>query len=163
MHYNSLERKQLIKVDIEEAWDFFSSPKNLLKITPKEMNFVITSDIPDKAYPGQIITYKVSPILGIPMKWMTEITNVDAPHRFVDNQLVGPYKLWHHQHFFESVSEGTLMTDLVHYSISPWLLGGITDALVVRRQLEKIFDYRYQMVEELFNQKSKVSALKMTV
>ncbi len=163
MHYNSLKRKQLIKVSIDEAWEFFSSPKNLTKITPKSMNFVITSEIPEKAYEGQIITYKVSPMLGIPMKWMTEITNVKAPYRFVDNQLIGPYKLWHHQHYFETVPEGTLMTDIVHYSISPFLLGGIADKLFVRRQLEQIFDFRYEQIEKMFNQKEKSVNAKMTV
>lgn len=163
MHFNVLQRKQLIKASIDETWDFFSSPINLSKITPKAMNFVITSDLPDKAYEGQIITYKVSPILGIPMKWMTEITNVEAPYRFVDNQLVGPYKVWHHQHYFESVPGGTMMTDIVHYSISPWLLGGIADALFVRKQLENIFNYRYEQIELMFNQKEKTSLSKMTV
>ena len=163
MHYNKLERKQLIKVDIEEAWDFFSSPLNLVKITPKEMNFIITCDLPEKAYAGQIITYKVSPILGIPINWMTEITSVQPPYRFVDNQLKGPYKLWHHQHYFEAVPEGTMMTDIVHYSISPWLLGGISDKLFVRKQLEDIFDYRFQQIETLFNKKEKAPMAKMTV
>lgn len=163
MHYNKLERKQFIKVGIEKAWDFFSSPKNLQKITPEKMKFIITCDLPEKAYAGQIITYKVSPLLGIPINWMTEITNVEAPHKFVDNQLIGPYKLWHHQHHFETVPGGTMMTDIVHYSISPFLLGGIADKLFVRRQLEDIFDYRYEQIEQYFNQTEKPNLVKMTV
>lgn len=163
MHYNSLKTTQVLKVSVEEAWEFFSNPKNLATITPDEMRFLVTSEPEDHIYTGQIITYIVRPLLGIPMKWMTEIQSVEAPHRFVDSQLVGPYTLWHHQHNFEEIDEGTLMTDLVHYSISPWKFGRIADALFVRKQLEKVFDYRFQKVEELFNKKSSPSHVKTTV
>lgn len=154
MHYNYLKKKQILKVGIEEAWEFFSNPENLSTITPPEMKFSIKSEPATNIYPGQIITYTVSPLLGIPIKWMTEITNVNAPYQFIDNQRIGPYDVWHHQHFFKEVPEGTLMTDLVYYSISPWHLGGIADKLFVRKQLNKIFDFRYQKIEELFNSKT---------
>ncbi len=166
MHYNKLIRKQTIPVNIEEAWEFFSSPKNLAQITPDEMDFKITSELPDEMYPGQIITYIVKPLLGIPMKWMTEITHVEKPHRFVDNQIVGPYKLWHHQHHFKDLGNNrTEMTDIVHYSIATWQLGGIADKIFVRQKLEEIFDYRFKKVEEIFNSgpttKQKMPSLEM--
>lgn len=154
MHYNTLKKKQILKVGIQEAWEFFSNPQNLATITPKELNFSIKSAPATNIYPGQIITYTVSPIMGIPIKWMTEITQVEEPHHFIDNQRMGPYDVWHHQHFFKEVPEGTLMTDLIYYSISPWKLGAIADKLFVRRQLNKIFDYRYQIIEELLNSKA---------
>lgn len=163
MHSNYLKKKQILKVGIEEAWDFFSNPLNLATITPEDMSFVVTSEPTDHIYQGQIITYKVSPILKIPINWMTEITHVQAPYKFVDNQLIGPYNLWHHQHHFKEVPEGTLMTDLVHYSISPLKLGRIADKLFVRAQLNKIFDYRYQKIEEIFNQPKASIPLKRTV
>ena len=163
MHQNYLKKKQILKVGIEEAWDFFSNPKNLATITPEDMTFKVTSEPTDAIYQGQIITYKVSPVLKIPINWMTEISHVEAPYKFVDQQLVGPYKVWHHQHHFKEVSEGTLMTDLVYYSISPLFFGRIADHLFVRAQLNKIFDYRYQKIEELFNNKNSAKQIKKTV
>ena len=165
MHYNYLKKEQILKVGIEEAWDFFSNPQNLAAITPKDLNFTVTSNLPDRVYAGQIITYTVSPILGIPMKWMTEITHVEPPYKFVDNQLLGPYNIWHHQHHFEEVPEGTLMTDLIYYSISPFKLGRLADSMFVRSQLNRIFDFRYQKIEELFNSNVIASAdlIRMTV
>ncbi len=163
MHYNYIRKKQIIKASITEAWDFFSNPNNLAALTPKSMNFLVTSEPIENIYEGQIITYKVSPILGIPMKWVTEITHVKPPFKFIDNQLIGPYKLWHHQHHFKPVPEGTLMTDIVYYSVSPFHLGGITDQLFIRKQLNNIFDYRHEHIEKLFNQISPKEKIKMTV
>lgn len=163
MHYNQLKRKQILKVGIQEAWDFFSNPKNLAELTPKEMTFEVTSEPAENIYQGQIITYKVSPILKIPINWMTEITHVEAPYKFVDHQLIGPYNIWHHQHHFKEIPEGTLMTDIVYYSISPWKLGGIADSLFVKGQLNKIFDFRYQKVEEIFNNKKEDKPIKKIV
>ncbi len=152
MSVYKLERKQLIKCDMDRLWDFFADAKNLTAITPSYMNFVITSDMPkDGVYAGQIITYKVSPLLGIPMFWMTEITHVEKNKLFVDEQRVGPYKMWHHQHLFEQTADGIMMTDIVHYRLPLWILGDIAHGLFVKRQLRDIFDYRYQQIEKLFN------------
>ena len=91
--------KQLLKSDLETVWDFVSSPRNLKKITPPYMGFDITSkDLPLKMYPGMIISYKVSPLLSIPTTWVTEITQVEKYKFFIDEQRVGPYTMWHHQH-----------------------------------------------------------------
>lgn len=148
----TLERVQRLPISIEEAWDFFSSPLNLRDITPAYMRFQVLSDPKwvGRMYPGQIITYTVRPVLGIPLFWMTEITHVREGEFFVDEQRVGPYALWHHQHHFKPIEGGVEMTDLVHYRLPLGPLGTLAHALFVRRQLEEIFDYRYQVLEKRF-------------
>lgn len=147
----SLKTIQIIPVTIQEAWDFFSRPANLKEITPDYMSFNVTSaHHGDKMYAGQIIEYKVKPVLGIPLYWMTEITHVDEGNYFVDEQRFGPYNLWHHQHHFKEVIGGVEMTDIVHYKIPFWFLGDIAHVLFVKQQLKKIFDFRYQAVTEKF-------------
>jgi ligand-binding SRPBCC domain-containing protein len=146
-----LIRRQHIPATISEVWDFFSNPANLANITPGYMKFVVTSPPHEgDIYPGQIITYKVSPLLGIPLSWMTEITHVVPGKLFVDEQRQGPYSLWHHQHLFEPDGNGTLMTDIVHYKLPLGPLGALAKSLFVGRQLESIFDYRKKVVEEKF-------------
>lgn len=147
-----LQKQQLIKAPIEQVWDFFSSPANLEQITPASMKFRITSgDLPKQTYPGQIITYKVAPLLGIPLFWMTEITHVQQHELFVDEQRVGPYKIWHHEHHFVQQANGTLMTDIVHYALPLSFLGRLAHSLFIKKQLQDIFDYRYQVVHKVFN------------
>ena len=143
--------EQFIPIPLDEAWDFFSSPKNLKELTPDYMGFQITSKFfNEKMYPGQLISYIVKPILGIPLEWVTEITHVIDKKYFVDEQRFGPYQMWHHEHHFVPKENGVLMTDIVHYKLA-WYLGGpITNALLVKRQLNQIFDYRFKKVEELF-------------
>ena len=101
-------------------------------------------------YAGQVIEYKVSPVLGIPLYWMTEITHVEDRKFFVDEQRFGPYSLWHHQHHFREVGADVEMTDIVHYKLPGWLLGDMAHGLFVQKQLREIFDYRYRKVEEIF-------------
>lgn len=147
----SLQTVQCIPVGLDKAWDFFSSPANLQTITPSSLGFKIISKFHgNRMYPGQIIEYKVSPVLGIPLYWMTEITHVEDQKFFVDEQRFGPYALWHHQHHFKSIPGGVEMTDIVHYKIPFWVLGDIAHALFVRKQLKKIFDYRFEQVEKIF-------------
>ncbi len=147
----SLKTVQVLPITIEEAWDFFSSPKNLADITPGNMGFnIISKHHGQKMYPGQVIEYKVSPVFNIPLYWMTEITHVSEKKYFVDEQRFGPYSLWHHQHHFETVDGGVQMTDIVHYKLPFWFLGDIANSLFVAKQLKGIFDYRYQKVEDLF-------------
>jgi ligand-binding SRPBCC domain-containing protein len=147
----SFKTVQVIPAPIDEVWKFFSVPDNLRDITPSHLNFVILSkQHGDKAYPGQIIEYKVSPLFGIPMYWMTEITHVQEKVLFVDEQRYGPYNLWHHQHHFKEVAGGVEMTDIVHYKIPFWFLGDIANTLFIRKQLEKIFDHRFKVVEAKF-------------
>ena len=147
----SIKTVQLIKTTHEVAWDFFSSPANLQKITPSQLGFrIISRHHGNKMYPGQIIEYKVSPVLGIPLYWMTEITHVEEGKYFVDEQRFGPYSLWHHQHHFKKVEGGIEMTDIVHYKLPLGWLGDLAHVLFVKKQLQQIFDYRYAVVEQLF-------------
>ena len=147
----SIKTVQQLNVSLEEAWDFFSSPKNLQAITPAHMGFkIISSHHGEKMYPGQIIEYIVKPVLGIPLYWMTEITHVQDKKYFVDEQRFGPYIMWHHQHHFKETATGVEMTDIVHYKLPFWFLGDIAQVLFVKKQLKGIFDFRFKKVEELF-------------
>ncbi len=146
----SLEVEQFLKLSLAEAWEFFSSPGNLSKITPEQMGFRITSGSPGKMFPGQIITYKVSPFPGIRTNWVTEITHVSEGHYFVDEQRFGPYRMWHHEHHFEEQNGGVLMTDRVSYKLPFGFLGRLAHFLFVKRQLKQIFEFRERYLHNIF-------------
>ena len=151
MAVHRLIRQQQIAAPLEAVWKFFTGAGNLQAITPAYMRFTITSgDLPEVVYPGQIITYTVAPVLGIPLFWMTEITQVQPMSLFVDEQRRGPYRMWHHEHHFEEKNGGVLMTDKVHYQLPFWLLGEAAHALFVKKQLDDIFNFRAQKVQEYF-------------
>lgn len=152
MSLYTLKRVQRLPITLEEAWDFFSSPLNLSKITPEYMQFTVTSDpeFLQKMYTGQIITYTVRPLLNIPLFWMTEIKHVQPGAFFVDEQRIGPYAIWHHQHHFKTIPGGVEMTDLVHYKLPLGPLGVFAKWLFVGRQLEGIFEYRWKKLEQMF-------------
>jgi len=151
MKIYTLSKKQFLPITLDQAWDFFSSPVNLKKITPEYMGFEITSDLGDgKMYPGQIISYVVTPVLGIPMSWTTEITHVVDQKYFVDEQRFGPYSFWHHQHWFKAVDGGVEMTDIVNYGLPLGFLGQIANTLFVKSKLQEIFDYREKVVDKYF-------------
>jgi ligand-binding SRPBCC domain-containing protein len=147
------ETVQHINASIEECWEFFSSPRNLQKITPETMGFNITDFDGKSMYAGQIIQYKVSPLIGLKLSWTTEITFVKDNSYFIDEQRFGPYALWHHKHFFETEGNGVKMTDVVHYALPFGFLGRIMNALVVKNKLKEIFEYRVLKVDEIFNSK----------
>lgn len=132
-----------------------SAPQNLAKITPAHMGFHILSDADDirEMHAGQIIEYYIHPLPGIRTHWVTEITHVQDRHFFVDEQRFGPYKFWHHKHFLKAVPGGVEMTDLVHYALPLGVLGRMAHAIFVKRKLRQIFNYRYQAVDKLFNQR----------
>jgi ligand-binding SRPBCC domain-containing protein len=147
------ESVQHVNASLEECWTFFSNPKNLQKITPEAMGFEIT-DFDDKSmYAGQIIQYRVSPLLGIKLSWVSEITFVKENSYFVDEQLAGPYAVWHHKHFFEATDNGTKMTDVVHYALPLGLIGRVMNTLVVENELKNIFEHRRVTVDKMFNTK----------
>ena len=151
MAVHSFQTIQVLPVSLEKAWDFFSDPENLQAITPDGMGFQIISRFHGtKMYQGQLIEYKVRPVLNIPMYWMTEITHVQEGKYFVDEQRFGPYSLWHHQHHFREVPGGVEMRDIVHYKIPLGFMGEIANSLFVAAKLRSIFEYRYRKVEELF-------------
>jgi len=158
MRIHQLKKTQILPISLEEAWDFFSTPLNLNEITPDTMSFEILTHLKGvKMYPGMIINYKVSPLLGIKLRWTTEITHVKDHSYFVDEQRFGPYAFWHHKHFFEPHKEGVLMTDIVDYGLPLGPLGEIARLIYVERQLKDIFDYRYQKLMEVFPQKKEVA------
>lgn len=149
---HELYREQQLNCDLQTAWDFFSSPMNLPKITPKDMAFTVLSEQKTNTiFEGMIIDYTVSPFFGIPLKWKTRITEVIPNKSFTDFQEKGPYKLWNHHHEFIPNEKGVLMIDKVDYELPFGLLGNIAHALFVKKKLEKIFNYRFQILENLFN------------
>ena len=152
-----LKRVQKLPISLEEAWGFFSSPKNLATITPDELDFQIKSELPDKMYPGMFIKYTVRPLLGIPLTWVTEITQIQAPHFFIDEQRVGPYKIWHHQHFFKKIPGGVEMTDIVDYQLPFAPFANFMHPILVKGKLENIFDYRWDKLIALFGEYSPIA------
>lgn len=143
--------EQHIPASREQVWDFISSPGNLKRITPEYMRFEVLSDNKgQKMYPGMMIRYKVSPLPGYRVSWCTEITHVSEGRYFVDEQREGPYTLWHHQHHLQEIDGGVLMTDIVHYKIPLGFIGKLMNRLLVRRQLNRIFRYRFTKIEEIF-------------
>jgi len=145
-----LKTKQFVKTDMATCWDFFSDPKNLSKITPQSMGFIVRTELPDKMYEGLMIEYTVRPMLGIPMNWITEIKTVKNHSFFVDEQRKGPYRIWHHEHHFKEVEGGVEMTDIVSYELPLGFLGRLMHPILVKNKLKEIFDYRRQKVDELF-------------
>ena len=150
MAYYIFEKTQRLPIDMETAWRYFSSPANLKDITPPYMKMTQLSGFESKMFPGQIITYKVSPVVGIPINWMTEITHVSNQDYFIDEQRFGPYALWHHLHTFKAVPGGIEMSDIVNYKLPLGFLGTIAHSLFVKKQIHQIFNYRYQRLEEIF-------------
>lgn len=149
---HQLKRTQQLNCDTASAWSFFSSPHNLSKITPKDMGFVVLSDVPDEdIYVGMIIDYSVSPLLGIPLIWQTKIIQVDHEKSFTDFQKKGPYTLWSHHHEFFPNQDGLLMTDTVNYELPFGIIGTLVHHLFIKKKLDDIFNYRYQVLEQLFN------------
>jgi ligand-binding SRPBCC domain-containing protein len=151
MGFYQLHRTQNIPATPDEVWEFISSPANLKKITPGYMGFDIVSErLPQKMYPGMIISYKVSPFLGIKMMWVTEITHLKEKEYFVDEQRIGPYAMWHHEHILESIEGGVRMTDIVTYKPPLLILGSLANSLFIKKKLGEIFDYRVKAIEGIF-------------
>lgn len=145
-----LYREQHLPINADEAWSFFSNPANLNEITPPDMLFEVTSPLPDSIYEGLIITYRIRPLMRIPMNWCTEITHMREGRFFVDEQRSGPYRIWHHEHHFEPVTGGVCMKDLLHYDIGMSVLGAMAGKLFVHRKVREIFDYRYEALRQRF-------------
>lgn len=151
MGFYQFQREQLVKTNIDDLWEFISSPQNLKKITPEYMGFDIsTENLPDKIYEGMIISYIVKPLFGIKTQWVTEITHVRDKEYFVDEQRVGPYSLWHHQHIIIPEKDGILMKDIVSYKPPFSFLGSIANSIIIKNKLGEIFDYRNQVLEKIF-------------
>ena len=151
MAFYQFQKRHKIRTSIDEIWEFISSPANLKEITPDYMGFDITTKgLPEKMYAGMIISYEVRPLLGIKTTWVTEISQVIDKRYFVDEQRVGPYSLWHHQHIIEPLEDGVLMTDIVSYQPPFGFLGAITNKLIIKSKLNEIFDFRTKAIEKRF-------------
>jgi ligand-binding SRPBCC domain-containing protein len=142
-------RESIIRLPIEEVFDFFSNAENLNLLTPGKLNFKILTPLPVKMEKGTLIDYKIS-IMGIPFKWRTEITDWEPPFRFVDIQLKGPYKVWIHEHVFKKENGSTIVTDNVNYKSKGWILEPVIQKLFIEKKLEEIFDYREKKLKLIF-------------
>lgn len=152
MGFFQFRESQQLNASVDEVWDFISSPKNLKEITPDYMGFDITTpNLPEKMHPGMIISYEVKPLLGISTQWVTEITQVVDKKFFVDEQRIGPYSIWHHQHHIEEKDGGVLMHDIVSYQPPLGILGSIANSVIIKSKLREIFDYRTQVLDAKFN------------
>lgn len=152
MAIHTLHQRQILPTTREEAWAFFTDPRNLAKITPPGMGFVtVTPDLPSRIHAGLMIKYRVSPLAGIPMTWLTEITHVREGEYFVDEQRVGPYSLWHHEHHFHATADGKVeMEDRITYVLPFGWLGNLVHPFLVKPQLDRIFAFREKAVREIF-------------
>ena len=150
MKIYTLHKKQNLPISVDEAWNFLSDPRNLKTITPDYMGFHILSGADRPMFPGQIIQYIVTPVLGIKTKWVTEITHVKDKEYFVDEQRFGPYSLWHHKHFIKPIEGGVEMEDIVDYKVPMGILGQMVHPFLVKPKLEEIFNYRTTKLEALF-------------
>ncbi len=146
----TLKQQQYLPVSPEQAWAFFSNPANLNAVTPPGLDFRITSEVPDVMYEGMIITYRLKPMLRIPVTWWTEITRIIDGKYFVDEQRKGPYRIWHHEHHFEPQGKGVVMTDILYYDIGKSFIGRLAGLLFVNRTVRQIFEYRRQALEKYF-------------
>ncbi len=146
-----LETAIELPISIEKAWDFFSNPNNLSRIMPQDMNFKVIDGATLPLYTGQIIQYSVTPLPFFKTAWISEINHIQKPHFFVDTQLEGPYKIWHHKHFLKETPKGTLITDVVHYQVPLGILGKLLHPIIIKPKLNKIFEYRTKHITALFN------------
>lgn len=146
---HQLYREQIIRTDLDTAWAFIRSPRNLDAITPDDMVFEIVSTLPDEMYDGLLIEYKVGiPIIG-KQRWLTELKHIKDRHSFVDEQRIGPYKIWYHYHEIQEVEGGVRFIDRVNYVMPFGIFGEIARSIYVRKELERIFAYRQQAMPKL--------------
>tara|TARA_B100000029_G_C17143692_1_gene803393 strand:- start:29 stop:490 length:462 start_codon:yes stop_codon:yes gene_type:complete len=143
-------RNQKIPIDKNEAWKFLSDPNNLKTITPDYMGFDIIEKENTKMYSGQIIKYIVTPIFGIKMNWVTEITHVKDFEYFVDEQRFGPYKFWHHKHLIKEIKNGVEMIDILDYALPFGFAGRFFHPIIIKPKLNEIFNYRRNKLIEIF-------------
>ena len=151
MGFFQLKRVQKVNASLNDMWDFISSPENLKEITPEYLGFdIITKDLAPQMYSGMMISYTVKPLLGLKTLWVTEITHVKEKSYFVDEQRVGPYKIWHHEHFIEEIENGVLIKDIVSYTPPLGVLGNLANKLIINKKLNEIFNYRTKAIENKF-------------
>lgn len=153
MKLYSFEVTQNVSASLQNVWSFFSNVNNLAKITPPSLGFESHHLGKEEVHSGMIITHCVSPFPYLPwirMNWVTEISHVNPPFLFVDEQRFGPYRFWHHQHHFRETPQGTEMIDRIHYALSFDPFSRLANTLLVERSLKEIFQYREKAVESIF-------------
>jgi ligand-binding SRPBCC domain-containing protein len=149
---HSLVRKQTFTGELERVWAFFASPANLNRITPPSLSFHMVGDVAQSMYAGQMIEYRIGILPGVTTRWVTEITHVRDQEYFVDEQRIGPYRLWHHEHHFHPVADGRVrMIDRITYEVGWGPFGELAHRLWIRRELAKIFEFRARTIAELFS------------
>lgn len=151
----TLHREQLVAGDPARVWDFFANPRNLAAITPARLRFEILGALPERMHAGQLIEYRIGLLPGFTTRWLTEITHLREREFFVDEQRLGPYRLWHHEHHFlpEPAANAVRMIDRVTYDVGWGALGDLLHAAWIGRELQAIFAHRAQRIAELFPQR----------
>jgi ligand-binding SRPBCC domain-containing protein len=148
MSVHLLEREQLVPRPVDEVFDFFAQARNLERITPPWLGFEVLTPGPVEMRSGTLIEYRLR-VHAVPVRWISRIEEWDSGRLFVDRQLRGPYRLWHHRHEFVASAEGTVVRDRVRYALPLGRLGELAHAAFVRRDLERIFDFRRAAVAQL--------------
>lgn len=144
---------QQLPISITACWEFFSSPHNLALLTPPHLGFVSDPGSRQEMYPGQIIIHRIRPFVwGPAVTWVTEIAQVDRPHYFVDEQRIGPYRFWHHEHRFIEMAGGCQVIDLLHYQLPLGVVGRFINRCKVARDLQEIFGYRRAKLRDIFGE-----------
>ena len=157
MYIHRIERSQVLSISLDTAWNFFSSPGNLHLITPPWLNLKTIGSVSTKMREGMLINYRLTPLYGLRMRWLSEITHVDAPRYFVDEQRLGPYQLWHHEHFFYACESGVRVDDIVYYALKYAMLGDLIHSIWIKKRLQMIFDYRSASLRRLFGTTSETT------
>jgi ligand-binding SRPBCC domain-containing protein len=153
MVIHTINRTLTVHAPLAECWSFFSNPRNLARITPPNLGLHVPGDVPDEMHAGLMIEYRVRPLFGFQIVWLTEITHVDQPRYFVDEQRVGPYRIWHHEHRFYPVdSDRTEVLDTIHYVLPLSPISEIIHGVTVEPKLRQIFEYRERVIRELFGE-----------
>ncbi|MDH5379825.1 MAG: SRPBCC family protein [Cyclobacteriaceae bacterium] len=149
MKIYTLHREQRLEKSVDEVWEFLSNPENLSRITPEEMDFkIVNMSIKNQTYAGQLISYRIGLFPGVRLNWLTEITHVNAPDYFVDEQRFGPYSFWHHQHILQEDEDGVTMIDEVNYAIPFGLIGQFIHWIFIKKKLNSIFNYRSDIIKK---------------
>jgi len=150
IHY--LHKEQVIAAPLEKVWEYFCDPKNLNEITPLDMNFEIVEGGDQEMFEGQLIEYRVEFIPGVRSLWLTEIAHIRDREYFVDEQRIGPYRFWYHEHTFEETAAGTKMTDRVTYMVPFGLMGDVLNRLWIAKRLHSIFEFRQNKISKIFGE-----------
>ncbi len=150
MKLERIQTVQRLPIQLEEAWDFFTSPKNLSLITPHWLDYRINLDPPEYLHPGTIISASIRPVPVISTSWISEITHIRPPQFYITEQRFGPFKMWHHEHHFRAIDEGVEIEDIIMYGMHFGMIGSFVHNIYLRKRLHDVFSYRAQALEQRF-------------